>query len=60
MTTPVSPDQFRAGETWISPNGKLWIVERITGDLRAVFVGGSTRRQYRNTRRVEGWTRIDP
>lgn len=59
MNTPLAPDQFRVGETWMSPSGKQWIVERITSDLRAVLVSGSTKRGYRNTRAVKNWKRID-
>lgn len=57
-----TPDQFRVGETWISPRGTQWYVRSITNDLRAVLICGTSAggvRQYRNTRRVDGWTRVD-
>ena len=62
-----TPDQFRVGETWISPRGKRWYVERITSDRRAVLRAPVQRGEwrpaaleYRNTHRVDGWTRVDP
>lgn len=60
-------NRFRPGDTWRSPRGKDWYVQRIDAKGRAVLRGvdnpGS--RQYRGDLAVgstitDAWFRVDP
>jgi hypothetical protein len=66
MTHPI-PDRFRVGETWQSPRGRQWRVER-TDVRKGVFLRSLHNRYTTQWRRefaigdnmMNAWLRIDP